>query len=106
MAGAVYSAVLARGTFTVTGGDLLFHVPVGETWVVRDVAVVNASGSTVIVALYHPSDVSNIYRNPALADGAFDHWVGRQVVEQDEDLNYYTNFQPVRFCVSGYKFIG
>lgn len=102
---AVYSAQLFAGT-PPSGPHALYTVPAAIVAVIRDIEVYNASGGTTSFAFTHwvaGVRTSYIWASSSLANGTWQQWEGRAVLNAGESLLSEFGAGFVYAIVSGYQ---
>lgn len=98
------SKVLAKKWVPDVGGTQLGAVPVGETWIVKDIRLRNMSDSVVHVRIIAEDSTDSLegwMYDVHLAAQTQDVWTGWVVLEGSDQLVCVLDGGPVFFWVSG-----
>ena len=103
---AIYTRRFAAGFKAGVGYEHIYAVPDDGVYVLRDVAMVNNHASLAAalgILTYTPGGgYLWLARYPSVPIGDSVHWMGRQVLDNDEDLVLYTSAGALHYYATGY----
>lgn len=105
----VRTAVLGRVSVSDILTHVLFTVPAGQTWIVKDVVVTNNDGaglSAVVSAVDSTGLIGSVIFSPTIAAGVQAELTTYQVLGPGDKLQVFASAQPYIVWVSGSKLAG